>query len=83
MYFFSGVPILWGHTVSPACFRNVLKTTGPESTNPPAVIGRFSASCTGANTPPVEFPSHRRRSRAAWLLRQLLSLQQLAHVESH
>ena len=53
---FCGVPILCFQTVRPAFSEMSWKTTGPVLTNPPAVIGRFSESRTGANTPPVADP---------------------------
>ena len=42
--------------VSPASFETSLKTIGPSLTNPPAVIGRFSESRTGAKSPKVAEP---------------------------
>ena len=41
MKFFSGTPILWCQLPSPAFFAASSKMTGPLSTNPPAVMGRF------------------------------------------
>src|SRR5579885_593486 len=47
-------PIWWCQRVSPALSATSWKTTGPTSTNPPAVIGRFSESSMAACVPPVE-----------------------------
>ena len=47
-----GTPILWTQPERPACLVMSSKMTGPLSTNPPAVMGRFwSSYCAGAATP--------------------------------
>src|SRR6266702_2577850 len=56
MKFFSGTPILCSQPASPAVLVTSSNTTGPLSTNPPAVIGRFSSSYTGAAPNPPAMP---------------------------
>src|SRR5579859_3141102 len=53
---FCGTPILWIHPDNPAALVLSSNTTVPLSTNPPAVIGRFSASYCGADCTPDAIP---------------------------
>src|SRR5215469_5521384 len=56
MYFFCFAPITCCHLLNPAALVTSSKTTVPLSTNPPAVMGRFCASYTGAKVPADEMP---------------------------
>jgi hypothetical protein len=46
----------WRQAPKPACSVTSWNTVGPESTKPPAVMGRRCESYTAENVPPVALP---------------------------